>query len=87
MNLHFFRLSYLIHICISISVLQPSADEALRDLGTFAFVTLHLFYAGGRHLSAVAELLRLIDRLEELHTEVQGMISSPHLYTTLLFNV
>ena len=26
-----------------------SADEALRDLGTFAFFTSHLFYAGGRH--------------------------------------
>ena len=46
----------------------PSADEALRDLGTFAFVALHLFSAGGRHLSAVAELLCLIERLEEQHT-------------------
>ena len=42
---------------------------------------------GGRHSSAVAELLRLIERLEELYTEVQGMISSPHLATTLLFDV
>ena len=25
----------------------PSADEALRDLGTFAFVASHLFSAGG----------------------------------------
>ena len=25
--------------------------------------------------------------MEELHTEVQGMISSPHLATTLLFDV
>ena len=57
----------------------PSAEEALRDLGTFAFVASHLFSAGGRHSSAVAELLRLIERLEELHTKVQGMISSPHL--------
>ena len=38
-------------------------------------------------MSAVAELLCLIERLEELHTEVQRMISSPHLATTLLFNV
>ena len=65
----------------------PSADEALRDLGTFAFVASHLFSAGGRHSSAVAELFRLVERPEELHTEVQGMISSPHLATTLLFDV
>ena len=65
----------------------PSADEALCDLGTFAFFALHLFPAGGRHLSAVAELLLLIERLEELHTEVQGIISSPHLATTLLVDV
>ena len=42
---------------------------------------------GGWHSSSVAELLRLIERLEELHTKVQGMISPPHLTTTLLFNV
>ena len=65
----------------------PSADEALRDLGTFTFVASHLFSAGGRHSSAVAELLRLVERLEELHTEVQGMISFPHLATTLLYDV
>ena len=65
----------------------PSAEEAFRDLGTFAFVASHLFSAGGQHSSAIAELLRLIERLEELHTEVQGMISSPHLATTLLFDV
>ena len=65
----------------------PSADKALRDLGTFAFVALHLFLVGGRHLSAVAELLRLITRMEKLHTELQGMISSPHLATTLIFGV
>ena len=38
----------------------PSADEALRELGIIAFVTSHLLFAGGRHYSAVAELLRLI---------------------------
>ena len=38
-------------------------------------------------MSAVSELLLLIDRLEELHIEVQRMISSPHLATTLLFDV
>ena len=71
-------------ICLAVI---PSADEALRELGTFAFVALHFFSAGGRHSSVVAKLLRLIERLEELHTEVQGMISSPHLSTTLLFDV
>ena len=52
----------------------PSEDDDLRELGTFAFVALHLFSAGGHHLSAVAKLLRLIERLEELHTKVQGVI-------------
>ena len=52
----------------------PSAEEALRDLGTFAFDASHLFSASRRHLSAVAELFCLIERLEDLHTEVQGMI-------------
>ena len=47
-----------------------SADEALRDLGTFAFVVLLLFSTGGRHSSAVADLLRLTESLEELQTEV-----------------
>ena len=41
----------------------PSADEELCDLGTFAFVASHLFFAGGHHLSAVAKLLRLIGGL------------------------
>ena len=52
----------------------PSADKALHDLGTFAFVALHLFSAGRRHLSAVVELLRLIEKLEDLHTDVKRMI-------------
>ena len=65
----------------------PSADEALRDLGTFEFVALHLFYAAGRHTSAVAELLRLIKRLKEIHTEVQGVITTLHLAITLLYGV
>ena len=64
-----------------------SAEEAFRDLGTFAFVVLHLFSAGGWHSSAIAKLLRLIKRLEELQTEVQGVISSPNLATTLLVDV
>ena len=51
-----------------------SADEALCDLGTFAFAASHLFSVGSRHSSAIAKLLRLIKRLEDLHTKVQGMI-------------
>ena len=39
----------------------PSTDKALRDLGTFAFVTSHLFSVGGIHLSAVADLICLIE--------------------------
>ena len=54
--------------------LIPSVDKALCDLGTFAFVVLHLFSVGGRHSSFIAKLLRLIESLEEIHTEVQGMI-------------
>ena len=65
----------------------PSAEEALRDLGTFDFVALHLFSMRRRHSSAVVELLRLIDRLEELHTEVQGMISYSHLSTIIMYDV
>ena len=59
----------------------PSADEALHDLLIFSFVASHLFSVGRRHLSDVAELLRLIERLENIHTELQGIISPPHLFT------
>ena len=45
----------------------PSVEEALCDLGTFAFVALHLFSAGGRQFSDIVEI---IERLEEIHTEV-----------------
>ena len=65
----------------------PSADKKLRDLGTFAFVASYLFSAAGRHASAVAELLCLIKRLEEIHTKVQGIITTPHLATTFPYNV
>ena len=51
----------------------PPAEEALRDLGTFAFDASHLLSMRGRHLSDVAELLQLIERLEEIHTKAQGM--------------
>ena len=62
----------------------PSVEEALLNLGTFAFVSFHLFYAGGQNLSVIADLLRLIGIPEDLHTEVQGMSSSPHLANTSL---
>ena len=65
----------------------PSADETLRDLGTFAFVASHIFSAAGRHVSAVAEILQLIKITEDLHTKVQGMITTPHLAKKNLYNV
>ena len=65
----------------------PSVDKALHDLGTSTFIALHLFSVDRIHLSAVAEFLCLIERLEELHTKVQGIISSPYLATTLMYNV
>ena len=37
-----------------------SADEALRELGTFVFVTSHLLSTSRRHLSDVTELICLI---------------------------
>ena len=63
-----------------------STEEALRNLGTFSFVALHFWSEVGRHSSTIAEFLRLIKRLEELHTEVLGMISSPYLATILLLD-
>ena len=71
-------------VCFTV---MPSTEKVLRDLGTFAFIASHLFSAGGCHSSAVVYLLHLIDRLEELHTEVQGIISSSHLATILLCGV
>ena len=41
----------------------PYVDEAIFDLGTFAFITFHLLSVGGRHSSAVNKLLRIIERL------------------------
>ena len=49
-------------------------DEALHNLGTLAFIALHLFSTCGRHSSTVVELLRIIEKLEEIHIEVQGTI-------------
>ena len=41
----------------------PSTYKALRDLGTFTFLSLHLFSAAGKHASALVDILRLIERL------------------------
>ena len=65
----------------------PSADEALRDLGTFSFAVLHLFSAGGTHEVAITEILRLIENMEDLHTNTQGMITPLHLAKTLMIDV
>ena len=65
-----------------------SAGEAFFNLGTFAFVELHLFSTRGRRQTeAVKELLCIIERLEELHTKVQGDITSPYISTTFLVDV
>ena len=53
----------------------------------FAFVASHLLSTIRSHSSAVAELISIIKRPEEIHTEVQGVISSPHLDTKLLYYV
>ena len=53
----------------------------------FTFVASHILSAGRGHPSAFAELLCLIERLDDLHAEVQGMISSPHLATTIIYNM
>ena len=62
----------------------PSADEALCDLGTFAFAASHLFYTDRKHSPAAVGLLFLIERLNEIYTKVQVMISPPHLATAIL---
>ena len=65
----------------------PSADKALWYLDMFDFVALHLASSGRRHSSTLMELLGFIKRLWEIHTKVQGVVSSPHLSMTLLYGV
>ena len=55
--------------------------KAFQYLGFFAFIALNLLYAVRRHLSDVANIFRLVERLKELHTKNQGTISSPHMDT------
>ena len=45
-----------------------SADEVLPDLGTFDFAELQILSVGSKNRAAIVELLRLIERLEEIHT-------------------
>ena len=54
-------------VCLEVIL---SADDAICDLGTFAFVESHLFSMRGKHAVAVADIIRLIEILEEHHTEV-----------------
>ena len=65
----------------------PSTDEAICDLETFYFVALEFLSMGGRHSKSVTDILYPIERLDELHIKVKEMITSPHLATTLLFNI
>ena len=65
----------------------PFVCKALRDLGKLAFIPLHMFSTGGRYSPAISELLRFIERLKDLHTEIQVMISYPHLATTIMYDV
>ena len=65
----------------------PYADKALRNLGTFAFFASQLLSTVRRHVAKVEYLLHLIKRLKELNTNVQGMITPPHISITLMFDV
>ena len=65
----------------------PSVEKVLRGLGTFASVNLHIFSAIGIHSSSVTELLCLIEILEDHHTKVKGVISSPQLAISLIYDV
>ena len=51
-----------VRVCL---VANPSTEEAFRDLGTFSFVALHFFSAGGQHSSTIAEILHIIERLDD----------------------
>ena len=64
----------------------PATEDTLLNLVTFDLVTLRLFVAVAVYYAALMDLLYLIDSLDEFHTEVQGVITSPLISTTLLFN-
>ena len=54
----YLRMAVRVHLAIILS-----ADDGLRVLGTFAFVTSQLFSLGRHQSSSVAKLLCLIDRM------------------------
>ena len=54
---------------VLLTATSPTKD-ALRNLGIFTLIVLHLFYVGGRHSNAVMDLLLLNERLEDLHIDV-----------------
>ena len=54
---------------------------------TSAFVSSKILSAGRRHAEEVVDILHFIERLEELHTEVQEMITSSHLATEIIYNI
>ena len=64
-----------------------SADEALLNLDIFYFIVLHLLSVGGIHAVSVMDLLHIIERLEDIQTEVQGMITLPNLTMVLLYDI
>ena len=61
--------------------------DVICDLVTFAFIVANLFTVGGWNAAVVADIPHLIERLEDLYKEVQGMITYPHLTTAILFDV
>ena len=65
----------------------PSTDEALRDLGTFSFVELHLISAGRFCAAVITYIIRLIEILEDLHSKVQGVITSPNFLRKILYDL
>ena len=54
----------------------------------FTFLESYLFSAeGGENTAAVSALLCLIERMEQLYTNVQGMIAYPHVTMTMFYDV
>ena len=52
---------------VRLSAIPPS-DKVLHDLGTFNFAELQILSVGSKNRAAVVELLRLIERLDNIHT-------------------
>ena len=71
---------------VHLSVIPPE-DKVLCDVGTFSFIASHLLSTYRRNVAVVVELLRLIERLEELHTKLYVLINSPRLALKNIYNV